>query len=175
MKGKKRKMRILAVLVLCVAFVLNACGKESSETSGAEIMGRISAISNSEITLEVFQQSDSSDSKPERPDEASGEKPPVSGGAFRKGEKPPVSGGAVQRGERESKTYLLTEDTKFYEKNGEDTSEISLEEVELGSAASVVLDSDGKTAISVILQKRQQGNIPRGGKSSNGETTTESR
>lgn len=38
-----------------------------------------------------------------------------------------------------------------------------------------VLDSDGKTAISVILQKRQQGNMPRGGKSSNGETTTESR
>lgn len=49
----------------------------------------------------------------------------------------------------ESKTFVLTEDTKIYKQEGEETTEISTAELELGSMLSVVADGDAAERITI--------------------------
>lgn len=53
----------------------------------------------------------------------------------------------------ESKTFVLTEDTKIYKQEGEEQTEISADELELGSMLSVV--ADGDTAETITVQSRE--------------------
>ena len=208
------KRSIIFTVIACTALVLSGCGSKSTESAGDEVNGRVSAFSDSEITVEVFQKNDgSSEGRPERQDAASGgavgngeqppEKPSESmkpdgeaaqgenppdrpsesmkpDGEAPQGEQPPenpdaASGGAVGNGEKpsgqmpkgESKTYTITDDTKFYENDGDSTTEISLNDLELGGDVTLVLDSDGKNVVSVTKQQRQQGNMRSDGKNGN--------
>lgn len=199
------KGSIIFTVIACTALVLSGCGSNSTESAGDEVSGRVSAFSDSEITVEIFQKND--DNSEGRPDAASGgaigngeqppEKPSESmkpDGEAAQGEQPPerpsesmkpdgnppenpdaASGGAIGNGEKpsgqmpkgESKTYTITEDTKFYENDGDSTTEISLNDLELGGDVTLVLDSEGKNVVSVTKQQRQQGNMPPNGKNGN--------
>ncbi len=103
------------ITVVCFSMVvmgMSACGKSGSDDTGTEVMGRVTAVSDSDLTLAVFQMPEgekpeggmpdgkkTEDGKPDgdRPDgeKPNGEKPDgnrpesVSGGAFRQGEEPP--------------------------------------------------------------------------------------
>lgn len=179
------KGSIIFTVIACTALVLSGCGSNSTESAGDEVSGRVSAFSDSEITVEIFQKNDGNSEG--RPDTASG-------GAIGNGEQPPekpsesmkpdgnppenpdaASGGAIGNGEKpsgqmpkgESKTYTITDDTKFYENDGDSTTEISLNDLELGGDVTLVLDSEGKNVVSVTKQQRQQGNMPPNGKNGN--------
>ena len=194
MRKIRTKTGIIFTLLVCTALVLSGCGSKTTESAGDEVSGRVSAFSDSEITVEVFQRnSDNSDGRPERPDAASGgavsngEQPPERpsesmkpDGEAPQGEQPPenpdaASGGAVGNGEKssgqmpkgESKTYTITEDTKFYENDGDSTTEISLNDLEIGGDVALVLDSEGKNVVSVTKQQRQRENMPPNGKNGN--------
>lgn len=194
MKKRRVKAGVVFALLACTAMIVSGCGSKTSEASGEEVSGRVSAFSDSEITVEVFQKK-KDDSSEGRPDAASGgaiseERKPD--GEAPQGENPPerpsesmkpdgempASGGAVGSGERpsggmpkgESKTYTITEDTKFYEKDEESTTEISLNDLELGGDVTLELDSDGKNVISVTKQQRKQGNMSPGGQNDRNTT-----
>lgn len=190
MRKIRTKTSIFFALLACSALILSGCGSKTSESAGDEVNGRVSAFSDSEITVEVFQKNDdNSNGRPERPDAASGGAVTENGkpdGEAPQGENPPekpsesmkpdgempASGGAIGNGEKpsgdmpkgESKTYTITDDTKFYENDGESTTEISLNDLELGGDVTLVLDSEGKNVVSVTKQQRQQGNMPPDGK-----------
>ena len=156
MRKIRTKTGIIFTLLVCTALVLSGCGSKTTESAGDEVSGRVSAFSDSEITVEVFQRnSDNSDGRPERTDAASG-------GAVGNGGK---SSGQMPKGE--SKTYTITEDTKFYENDGDSTTEISLNDLELGGDVALVLDSEGKNVVSVTKQQRQRENMPPNGKNGN--------
>lgn len=53
----------------------------------------------------------------------------------------------------ESKTFVLTDDTKIYKQEGEEKTEISADELELGSMLSVV--ADGENAEIITIQSRE--------------------
>ena len=83
MREIRTKTGIIFTLLVCTALVLSGCGSKTTESAGDEVSGRVSAFSDSEITVEVFRRnSDNSDGRPKRPDAASG-------GAVSNGEQPP--------------------------------------------------------------------------------------
>lgn len=80
-------------------------------------------------------------------------KGPVSGGAV--GGKPDGTPPAGKRqnssqSQGESKTYKIDSDTKIYKEDGGEKTEISLDEVELGSMISI--EADGEDADSIIVK-----------------------
>ena len=138
---KNRKAKKLCIGLLCVAMIsagLTGCGEESSE-SYTQVMGRVTAVSDSEITLAVFE-------KPEGKG--------VSGGAVHGQDRPegspPAGDKQKDNPSTETKTIAITKSTKVYTQQGEEKTEVSLSDVQLGSMVSVELD--GEEAVSITLQ-----------------------
>ena len=151
-------------LLLCMACAgLTACGSSDGTTKTS---GRLTAISETQIQIEEMTGDP-------------GQNGPASGGAIGKGKpasgpaiqgddkkKGPVSGGAVggkpegtppagkrqnsSQSQGESKTYKIDSDTKIYKEDGGEKTEISLDEVELGSMISI--EADGEDADSIIVK-----------------------
>ena len=122
---KNRRAKKLCIGLLCVAMIsagLTGCGEESSE-SYTQVMGRVTAVSDSEITLAVFE-------KPEGT--------------------PPAEDKQKDNPSTETKTIAITKSTKVYTQQGEEKTEASLSDVQLGSRVSVELD--GEEAVSITLQ-----------------------
>ena len=189
---KDRRAKKLCTGLLCAAMImagLTGCGSESSE-SYTQVMGRVTAVSDSEITLAVFEQPEgraASGGAVQGQDKPEGTPPAGMPEGGEPGENPPegVSGEAVQGqnkpegtppagmpeggepGEKtdsdradgdkktktestETKKITISSDTKVYTQQGEEKTETSLSEVELGSMVSVELD--GEEAVSITLQ-----------------------
>lgn len=174
---------ISAALCFCVlAGSLTGCGDK--EVDGTEVMGRITAVSDSEITLAVFERPEGEEARGERPDG-------VSGGAI--GEHPkPASGEAIQGGERpkgtppagrpegengegkeekfgndssETRKITIDSDTKVYKQQGEEETEAAVSDLELGSMVTVVLDGEEADRITIQTMNGQRGD--RGQKDAN--------
>ena len=178
-----RVRKICAGLVLCMSLAsLTGCGSSKEGDPESAVMGRLTAASDTKIVMEVL--GEAGDRKPdgERPDAVSGsgarfddkegkdgkmpEGTPPAG--EQQGEKPPAdegmpdgtppSDGDNQRGRDgrrgESKTYQLDDDTKIYKQSGDEKTEISIDEVDLGSMISV--ETEGDTAISITVQDSSQ-------------------
>lgn len=183
---KNRWMKgLCAGLCACMMTAgLAGCGQSSSESS-TQVMGRVTAVSDSEITLAVFEQPEGKgvsggavhgQDKPKGTPPAGmpeggepGEKAPdgVSGGAFGGKDRPEGTPPADNPGEKtdstsgdgdkkmrnestETKKIAISKDTKVYTQQGEDKTEASLSDVQLGAMVSVELDGD--EAISITLQ-----------------------
>lgn len=175
--------KICAGLVLCMSLAsLTGCGSSKEGDAESAVMGRLTAASDTKIVMEVF--GEDGDKKPdgERPDAVSGsgarfdgkegkdgkmpegtppadkqqgEKPPTDG---QKPDGTPPSDDDNQRGQGgrkgESKTYQLDDDTKIYKQSGDEKTEISINEVDLGSMISV--ETEGDTATSITVQDSSQ-------------------
>ena len=105
-------------------------------------MGRVTSVSDTQIVMEVMDKQD--DKKPEA---ASG------GAAGIEGNKPQgtppadAKNGGKKKGE--SKTYQIDSDTKIYKKSGEESTEISVSEINPGDMVSVETDGEKATSITV--------------------------
>lgn len=166
------KMRkICAGLVLCMSLAsLTGCGGSSDEeNTDNSVMGRLTAISSSKITMDVMDWDNTRHAKEERPDT-------VSGGGVKIGEKdrekrkgtppndeklqeaPPSDGekpqGTPPAKKGETKTFELNSDTKIYKQSGEEKVEITLDEVELGTWLIVSLEENVVT--SMVVQDSSQ-------------------
>lgn len=166
------KMRkIYAGLVLCMSLAsLTACGSSDEESTDNSVMGRVTAISDSKMIMEVFEQDQAQRQDGERPNAASGsgaqfdrrdgempEGTPPTDGQKPKGT-PPADGqkpkGTPPAGKGESKTFQINGDTQIYKQSGEEKTEITIDEIELGSWVSVTIEDD--VAKSIIIQDREQ-------------------
>ena len=105
-------------------------------------MGRVTSVSDTQIVMEVMDKQD--DKKPEA---ASG------GAAGIEGNKPqgtpPADAKAGGKKKGESKTYQIDSDTKIYKKSGEESTEISVSEINPGEMVSVETDGEKATSITV--------------------------
>ena len=131
MEGKKIRA-IGTSLILCLAAMnISGCGLKDSES-----------VSDTQIVMEVMDKQD--DKKPEA---ASG------GAAGIEGNKPQgtppadAKDGGKKKGE--SKTYQIDSDTKIYKKSGEESTEISVSEINPGDMVSVETDGEKATSITV--------------------------
>lgn len=171
----KNKIRsIYTGLFLCLATAgLTACGSSDSEDADAGVMGRVTSVSDTQIVIEAFDRQ-----RDDRPDgvsgsairENAGERPKAASGRAVDGEKPegrraegtpPADGqqegaGGKNRKAGESKTYTIDSDTKFYRRNGEEQTEVTLDDVELGGMVSIT--ADGDTAVSITVQNMDSSN-----------------
>lgn len=136
MREMKRKMVCMGLCFALTGALFTACGSE--ETAGEEVRGRVTSISDTEITLEITAHQDG-----ERPDKKD------FGGA---------SGGAIRKDDMasETKTYSISTSTKFYTQQGEEKTEISSADVELGAMVTVTVSGD--VAESITVQTRSQRN-----------------
>lgn len=136
MREMKRKMVCMGLCFALTGALLTACGSE--ETAGEEVRGRVTSISDTEITLEITAHQDG-----ERPDKKD------FGGA---------SGSAIRKDDMasETKTYSISTSTKFYTQQGEEKTEISSADVELGAMVTVTVSGD--EAESITVQTRSQRN-----------------
>lgn len=132
MREMKRKMVCMGLCFALTSALLTACGSE--ETAGEEVRGRVTSISDTEITLEITAHQDG-----ERPDKKD------FGGAIRKDDMA-----------SETKTYSISTSTKFYTQQGEEKTEISSADVELGAMVTVTVSGD--EAESITVQTRSQRN-----------------
>ena len=132
MREMRRKMVCMALCFALTGALLTACGSE--ETAGEEVRGRVTSISDTEITLEITAHQDG-----ERPDKKD------FGGAIRKDDMA-----------SETKTYSISTSTKFYTQQGEEKTEISSADVELGAMVTVTVSGD--EAESITVQTRSQRN-----------------
>lgn len=142
MEGKKIRA-IGTSLILCLAAMnISGCGLKDSESSANAVMGRVTSVSDTQIVMEVMDKQD--DKKPEA---ASG------GAAGIEGNKPQgtppadAKDGGKKKGE--SKTYQIDSDTKIYKKSGEESTEISVSEINPGDMVSVETDGEKATSITV--------------------------
>lgn len=121
---------------------ISGCGLKDSESSANAVMGRVTSVSDTQIVMEVMDKQD--DKKPEA---ASG------GAAGIEGNKPQgtppadAKNGSKKKGE--SKTYQIDSDTKIYKKSGEESTEISVSEINPGDMVSVETDGEKATSITV--------------------------
>lgn len=158
------RMKIFSTgLFLCFAAAsLTACGSGDDQSTDGAVMGRLTSASDTQIVVEVFEKKDG-----EGPDIASGSGADVDRqrlegsqpfeGKEPSSEKPQGTPPAddAQRGKGmggktgETKTYQLDSDTVIYKMSGEEKTEISINEVELGSMLSIVADGDIATSITV--------------------------
>lgn len=154
------------ITVVCFSMVMmgmNGCGKSGSDDAGTEVMGRVTSVSDSEITLAVFEKPDG-----DRPEggKTDGKRPgSVSGGAFRQGEEPPEgTPPAGQQGEQPSdrstkqpseqtQKIRIDSDTKVYRQQGEEKTEAAISDVQPGSMVTVVVD--GEEAVSITIQSME--------------------
>ena len=153
---ENRVRRICAGLVLCMSLAsLTGCG--SGKERGAEnaVMGHLTAASDTKIVMEVFGEAGKMPEGTPPADKQQGEKPPTDG---QKPDGTPPSDDDNQRGQGgrkgESKTYQLDDDTKIYKQSGDEKTEISIDEVDLGSMISV--ETEGDTATSITVQDSSQ-------------------
>lgn len=142
MEGKKIRA-IGTSLILCLAAMnISGCGSKDSESSTNAVMGRVTSVSDTQIVMEVMDKQD--DKKPEA---ASG------GAAGIEGNKPqgtpPADAKDGCKNKGESKTYQIDSDTKIYKKSGEESTEISVSEINPGEMVSVETDGEKATSITV--------------------------
>ena len=137
MEGKKIRA-IGTSLILCLAAMnISGCGLKDSESSANAVMGRVTSVSDTQIVMEVMK----------KPEAASG------GAAGIEGNKPQgtppadAKDGGKKKGE--SKTYQIDSDTKIYKKSGEESTEISVSEINPGEMVSVETDGEKATSITV--------------------------
>lgn len=158
MEGKKIRA-IGTSLILCLAAMsISGCGSKEDGSSSA-VVGRVTSISDTQVVLEVMDKQND-----KRPEAASGgavgmegDKPQGTPPADKKdgkdGEKPkgtpPADAQKDNNKKGETKTYQIDSDTKVYKKSGEETSEISISEVDPGSMVSVETDDGKATSITV--------------------------
>lgn len=137
MTEQKRKIMCIGLCLAMAGTVLTGCG--SDETAGTEVRGRVTSISETEITLEITNQP----------------------GGERHGEGRPdgVSGSAVGRENREteSKTYSVSKNTKFYTQQGEDKTEVLLSDLQLDSMVTAVVSGDEAESITIQTRDQRQG------------------
>lgn len=166
--------RICAGLVLCMSLAsLTGCGSSDDENAESSVVGRVTAISSSKIVMDVPEQGREQRPEGERPDTVSGSgtqlerkgggKPqgtPPSDGEKPKGT-PPADGqkpeGTPPERKGESKTFEVSDTAKVYKQSGEEKTEITLDEVDLGAWVSISTADDVVTSI-VIQDKPQLGN-----------------
>lgn len=176
MEGKKIRA-IGTSLILCLAAMnISGCGLKDSESSANAVMGRVTSVSDTQIVMEVMDKQD--DKKPEaasggaagiegnKPQgtppagmqqDNDGQKPegtpPADNKDAKNGEKPQgtppadAKNGGKKKGE--SKTYQIDSDTKIYKKSGEESTEISVSEINPGDMVSVETDGEKATSITV--------------------------
>lgn len=147
------------ITVVCFSMVvmgMSACGKSGSDDTGTEVMGRVTAVSDSDLTLAVFQTPEGEKPEGGMPD---GEKPnggkpdgnrpeSVSGGAFRQGEEPPDRD--AEPPAEQTQKIRISSDTKVYRQQGEEKTETTIPDVEPGSMVTVVVN--GEEAVSITIQ-----------------------
>lgn len=162
MEGKKIRA-IGTSLILCLAAMnISGCGSKDSESSANAVMGRVTSVSDTQIVMEVMDKQD--DKKPEAASGGAagieGNKPqgtPPAGmqqdndGQKPEGTPPADNKDAKNGGKKkgESKTYQIDSDTKIYKKSGEESTEISVSEINPGDMASVETDGEKATSITV--------------------------
>ena len=162
MEGKKIRA-IGTSLILCLAAMnISGCGSKDSESSANAVMGRVTSVSDTQIVMEVMDKQD--DKKPEAASGGAagieGNKPqgtPPAGmqqdndGQKPEGTPPADNKDAKNGGKKkgESKTYQIDSDTKIYKKSGEESTEISVSEINPGEMVSV--ETDGEKATSIIV------------------------
>lgn len=94
--------------------------------------------------------------KGERPEGTPPADMPEAGqGGGKDGEGDPGNGRGMKAGEK--KTFAINDSTKFYKQEGEEKTEITVDEVELGGMVSVA--ADGDTAVTVTVQMMGGGHI----------------
>lgn len=170
---KKKGNRLFAFCLLCVASLLIVSCGSKQVADEEEIMGRVSAVSEEQITISVFEMS----KEKKQPDE-------VSGGAFegkerpegtppadmQQGERPEGTPPAdMQQGERpegtppadmqqgrnpegneqQDKTILISKSTKIYRQNGEEKIEISISDLNPGDTVMVAMDGENADSITI--------------------------
>lgn len=165
MTEQKRKIMCIGLCLAMAGTVLTGCG--SDETAGTEVRGRVTSISETEITLEITNQPGGERHGEGRPDGVSGsavegkEKPEGTPPADKSEEKAPqnASGSAVGRENREteSKTYSVSKNTKFYTQQGEDKTEVSLSDLQLDSMVTAVVSGDEAESITIQTRDQRQG------------------
>lgn len=163
---------------------LTACNNNQQENTASGMMGRLTSVSDKKVVVEVFdrpsnavsgQAADGSRASDGNMGRQKPEGTPPAG--FKQGEKPegerPDGTPPADRPERkqenrdnsqnekkpkkgESKTFVLTEDTKIYKQEGEEKTEISAEELELGSMLSIVAEGDTAEVITVQSGENRQ-------------------
>ena len=162
MEGKKIRA-IGTSLILCLAAMnISGCGSKDSESSANTVMGRVTSVSDTQIVMEVMDKQD--DKKPEAASGGAagieGNKPqgtPPAGmqqdndGQKPEGTPPADNKDAKNGGKKkgESKTYQIDSDTKIYKKSGEESTEISVSEINPGEMVSVETDGEKATSITV--------------------------
>lgn len=162
MEGKKIRA-IGTSLILCLAAMnISGCGSKDSESSANAVMGRVTSVSDTQIVMEVMDKQD--DKKPEAASGGAagieGNKPqgtpPADMQQDNDGQKlegtPPADNKDAKNGGKkkgESKTYQIDSDTKIYKKSGEESTEISVSEINPGEMVSV--ETDGEKATSIIV------------------------
>lgn len=161
---------------------LTACNSSQQENTASGLMGRLTSVSDTKVVVEVFDRLSNAasgaavdgsrgDKKPEgtppadfkQGEKPEGERPDGTPPADRpdmkqedqkEGRRDSENGKKQMKGE--SRTFALTEDTKIYKQEGEEKTEISAEELELGSMLSVVTDGDTAEIITVQSMENWQ-------------------
>lgn len=154
---------------------LTACNNSQQESTASGLMGRLTSVSDTKVVVEVFDRPSDAASGGAVDGRRGGKKPEGTPPAdFKQGEKPegerpdgtppadrpdmkqddqkegrPDSENGRKQMKGESKTFVITEDTKIYKQEGEEQTEISADELELGSMLSVVADGDTAETITV--------------------------
>lgn len=142
MEGKKIRA-IGTSLILCLAAMnISGCGSKDSESSTNAVMGRVTSVSDTQIVMEVMDKQD--DKKPEA---ASGGTAGIEGNKPQGTSPADAKNGGKKKGE--SKTYQIDSDTKIYKKSGEESTEISVSEINPGEMVSVEADGEKATSITV--------------------------
>lgn len=115
-------------------------------------MGRVTSVSDTQIVMEVMDKQD--DKKPEA---ASGRAAGIEGNKPQG--TPPADAKNGDKKKGESKTYQIDSDTKIYKKSGEESTEISVSEINPGDMVSVETDGEKATNITVsdMSAMRQNG------------------
>lgn len=162
MEGKKIRA-IGTSLILCLAAMnISGCGSKDSESSANAVTGRVTSVSDTQIVMEVMDKQ--GDKKPEAASGGAagieGNKlqgtPPAGMQQDKDGQKPqgtpPADNKDAKNGGKkkgESKTYQIDSDTKIYKKSGEESTEISVSEINPGEMVSVETDGEKATSVTV--------------------------
>lgn len=128
---------------------LTACGSSQGSMDDG-IVGRLTSVSDTKVVVEVFDRGEGTpptgfkrDGRPDgvRPEGTPPADLPEMKQKGQKGDR------ELKRGE--SKTFVLNDTTKIYKQEGEEKTEISIDELELGSMISIVAEGDTAGAITV--------------------------
>lgn len=163
---EKRKARKICMgIILCLAASgVTGCGAGKEETAeSAGVNGRVTSISDKQIVIEVFEGKEGAE-KPQGTPPSDEQKPqgtPPSDEQKPQGT-PPTDDGKSQAGQGkdgnerehkergEKKTYQIDSNTSIYKMTGEEKTEITVNDVELGSGVNVV--AEGNKAICITVQ-----------------------